>query len=433
MIVRLLITLALLLAAALPSGATTTQLTGTLVDSTGTPVSGQACLRLPVNAIDTSTSRALSPQTICFPLTNGTFPAFASVVPNDKIQPANTFYQFKATNQSGGLVFMANYVIPTGGGTFNIGTAIPTSVTTNNVSYVAPAVTNGPNTFCCTQTFQGQIVSTLATGTAPFSIASTTLVPNLNVNVLNGVTVTGSPLLNYILTATSTTTANWQPAPATLSAYTNNASGTTVNLLVKLTGAPSTVTNAVVADTGGAIGICVSGCGTSGTAFISTVGQASCVFDGATAAGDYVQISPSINGNCRDAGASFPNTGQVLGRVLSTNGGSGTYNMTLFGTEVKGPNLPTPQIIKTGRNNTVCSTGAGAGASCTTVVTWNGGAFADANYEFSCSGVGPTQFPFYTGATAQVAASVTIQITNGTASEAQISTFNSISCVGVHN
>lgn len=430
---RLLLVLTLALLAALPVCATTTQLIGTLTDSTGTPVSGTACLRLPVNAIDTSTNRALSPQTICFSLVNGTFPAFASVVPNDKIQPANTYYQFKATNQSGGLVFMANYVIPTASGTFNIGLAIPTNVTTSNISYVAPAVTNGPNTFCCTQTFLGQIVSTLATGTAPFSITSTTLVPNLNVNVLNGVTVTGSPLLNYILTATSTTTANWQPAPATLSAYTNNATGTTVNLLAKLTGAPSTVTSAVIADTGGVIGICASGCGASGTAFITTVGQASCVFDGATTAGDYVQISPSINGNCRDAGSTFPNTGQVLGRVLSTNGASGTYNITLFGTEIKGPNLPTPLVIKTGRNSTVCSTGAGAGASCTTTVTWNGGAFADTNYEASCSGIGPTQFPFYMGITSQLAASVTVQLTNGTASEAQISTFTAISCVGVHN
>ena len=37
-----------------------------------------------------------------------------------------------------------------------------------------------------TGTFSGQIISTLATGTPPFVIASTTEVPNLNVNLLEG-------------------------------------------------------------------------------------------------------------------------------------------------------------------------------------------------------------------------------------------------------
>src|SRR5205823_992343 len=131
--------LALLLAlVATPAFGTTTQLIGTLVDATGTPVNGTACFKLPVNAIDTSTNRALSPRPFCYPVTNGTLPAFATVVPNDVIQPANTYYQAKVTDKSGGLIFMANYVIPTGAGTFNIGLAIPTTVLTTNISFVNP-------------------------------------------------------------------------------------------------------------------------------------------------------------------------------------------------------------------------------------------------------------------------------------------------------
>jgi hypothetical protein len=44
-------------------------------------------------------------------------------------------------------------------------------------------------------TFRGQITSTVSTGTAPFSIASTTLVPNLNVGLLGGLSAPASAIL----------------------------------------------------------------------------------------------------------------------------------------------------------------------------------------------------------------------------------------------
>lgn len=51
--------------------------------------------------------------------------------------------------------------------------------------------------------------SAVGTGQAPFSVASTTLVPNLNVQVINGVTVTGTPSAGQGLVATSSTAATW--------------------------------------------------------------------------------------------------------------------------------------------------------------------------------------------------------------------------------
>lgn len=54
--------------------------------------------------------------------------------------------------------------------------------TTSNVAF-----TNVSQTFTSTQSFSSQIISTLATGTAPFSVTSTTVVTNLNANYLNGV------------------------------------------------------------------------------------------------------------------------------------------------------------------------------------------------------------------------------------------------------
>jgi hypothetical protein len=107
----------------------------------------------------------------------------------------------------------------------------------------------------------------------------------------------------------------------------NSSSGTTLNKLAKLTGAPSKAITVVTSDTGGVIGIVVGGAGTTGNAQIAVEGQVSCVFDStATVAGDYVQISSSTAGDCYDAGSTYPSSGQVIGRVMSTNSaGGGTY------------------------------------------------------------------------------------------------------------
>jgi hypothetical protein len=118
---------------------------------------------------------------------------------------------------------------------------------------------------------------------------------------------------------------------AVLTEIANNGSTATVaNELAILTGAPSTATVALTTSTTGVVGIVVGGAGTSGNAQIARAGQASCVFDGATTAGDYVQASTSSGGECHDTGAStYPTSNQVLGRVLSTNGAGGTYAMTV--------------------------------------------------------------------------------------------------------
>jgi hypothetical protein len=113
--------------------------------------------------------------------------------------------------------------------------------------------------------------------------------------------------------------------------------GTTLNKLAKVTGSPATAIIASTSDTAGMVGIVVDGAGTSGNVQVARGGQAACVFDGATTAGDYVQISSTTAGDCHDAGASYPGTGQVLGRVLSTNASTGTYAMLVAGPEMQAP------------------------------------------------------------------------------------------------
>jgi len=110
--------------------------------------------------------------------------------------------------------------------------------------------------------------------------------------------------------------------------------GTTLNTLTKVTGAPSTAIVSAITDTGHVLGICISNCTTSGNATIQLTGSVSCVFDGATVANDYVQISSLTAGNCHDTGStSYPTSGQVIGTVLSTNAAAGTYTIALFGPE----------------------------------------------------------------------------------------------------
>jgi hypothetical protein len=111
--------------------------------------------------------------------------------------------------------------------------------------------------------------------------------------------------------------------------------GTTLNTLTKLTGAPSTALIAATTDTGGVVGITTAGAGTTGSATIQQAGPVNCVFDGATTAGDYVQISSGTRGFCHDAGVAYPSSAQVIGRVLSTNASAGTFGIDLFPAEIR--------------------------------------------------------------------------------------------------
>jgi hypothetical protein len=72
---------------------------------------------------------------------------------------------------------------------------------------------------------------------------------------------------------------------------------------------------APAATTSGIIGFCFNNCGTTGQGIILQQGQSNCLFDNATTAGDYVQLSNTANGQCHDAGTSPPIGVQTLGRV----------------------------------------------------------------------------------------------------------------------
>jgi hypothetical protein len=110
--------------------------------------------------------------------------------------------------------------------------------------------------------------------------------------------------------------------------------GTTLNKLAKLTGAPSTAVIATTSDTtGNVVGIVTGGAGATGNAQIAITGQASCIFDGAITSGHYAQVSTTSGGSCHDGGATFPTAGQIIGVIIAnTNASPGTtpQAVTLF-------------------------------------------------------------------------------------------------------
>jgi hypothetical protein len=110
----------------------------------------------------------------------------------------------------------------------------------------------------------------------------------------------------------------------------NESTGTLANHLVKYTPGANTVRGPQFRDsgspTGGVIGVCISGCGTSGTATIADAGLMACSFDNAYTAGHWVTPT-GYNDQCHDAGANFPNTIQPLGIVQSSGSANTVANI----------------------------------------------------------------------------------------------------------
>ena len=105
--------------------------------------------------------------------------------------------------------------------------------------------------------------------------------------------------------------------------------GTTLARIARLTGNPGTAVTVGTSDTE-AVGIVTAGAGTTGSADIAIAGRASCEFDAARTAGNFVQISTTLAGRCRDAGSTRPTTGGIiLGRVVDTAGSASAGDVLL--------------------------------------------------------------------------------------------------------
>lgn len=243
----------------------------------------------------------------------------------------------------------------------------------------------GNNTFSGTTTFNGP-VNLNAGGSLAGTFSGSPTFSGTPI-FTGGMTVTGGTFTNSTLvtptisspTVTTTTVVpNLNPDRQSVVIANAAVTGTTLNALAKLTGAPSTAVVPAITDVGGVIGVVTAGAGTTGSATLQTNGIVSCIFDGATVAGDYVQISGAVAGNCHDVGGGgYPSSGQVVGRALTSNGGGGTYQMEGFPPDIRSPSVSTtfPNVVY---STPSVSTNANIGV--TTMTTVGG---SNATYRFS--------------------------------------------------
>lgn len=200
--------------------------------------------------------------------------------------------------------------------------------------------------------------------------------------------------------ATPTAGAGGGASPVTISLANASSTGTTVNKLAKVN-TDGTAVIVATTDTTGAIGPVISGAGTTGTAVIQVIGQANCVFDGATTAGDFVGISSGTAGDCTDVGSTFPSLTSVVGIVTSTNGGAGTYSVIfdtpdiMNTTNLKGGNPGkgnTQDFTYSGKLNVTGSTAISASATPAAhdrIIYCTSGSSSDATYTLpSATGTG---------------------------------------------
>jgi hypothetical protein len=108
----------------------------------------------------------------------------------------------------------------------------------------------------------------------------------------------------------------------------NSTTGTTANKLVSWSGDPVRAVSASTSSTN-LLGVCVGGCGTTGTPRIAIRGRALCVFDSAPSAGNYVVASSVTPGNCQDAGTTRPTSG-LVGVAYSSVSQAGAYEVILM-------------------------------------------------------------------------------------------------------
>lgn len=255
------------------------------------------------------------------------------------------FYAANSTTTASNVVSFAS----SGGGTMKvtatefIGGALssPVDVTQNSGNNASSGTGGGQNVSSGPATTTGADLVVGVTGVTAGTLTAGT-----------GFSATSTASLEYLI----------QSTPAALSATwndgTNNDSYAAMMVAFRpFSGALSAAVVSGTADTTGIQGIAVAGAGVVGSVVIQQSGESQCVFDGATTANDYVQNSSTFTGDCHDTGsANYPASGQVIGRVLSTNGAAGTYLTEILG----------PEIQNGGSSSSPAATiavGAGAGAT----------------------------------------------------------------------
>jgi hypothetical protein len=138
----------------------------------------------------------------------------------------------------------------------------------------------------------------------------------------------------------------------------DTSTGTTQFTLTKINSSG----NAVImssSDVNGFSGVCVSNCGTSGTAWIVFAGLVPLKVENTATASHYVTIGSTTGGDGHDTGStSYPGSGAVVGRVQAGASSGNVAMVDIFGPEViaSSPAAPTITVANASSTGTTTST-----------------------------------------------------------------------------
>lgn len=111
--------------------------------------------------------------------------------------------------------------------------------------------------------------------------------------------------------------------------FPNSSSAATVNHKLAILSGGTAAAVATTRSTTGVVGLVLNSGGSTGKATILVMGPGTCMFDGPTTAGHYVQASQTIAGDCHDAGAARPQSNQNLGLITQSIGGEGNATVLI--------------------------------------------------------------------------------------------------------
>jgi hypothetical protein len=177
----------------------TATVTGRIQYYTNAAFNGQISFQFPfAGAVDTNctvfTSCFVAPVVRRYPIVNGTITPAPVLTRNGDISPSGTYYRAYLYDSAGNNLMQSSFSIGAGVTTFDIGAALQTTITTNNVSYINPGSLSGNNTWAGNNTFSGL---TTFNGTTVFNGPTIFTVPLTLSQVTNisGGTITGTDTL----------------------------------------------------------------------------------------------------------------------------------------------------------------------------------------------------------------------------------------------
>jgi hypothetical protein len=128
---RLLSLIVLALAISCPAFSTT--LTGSIKRPDGTNLTGKIRITLCYPATDTNTGVVIVPTPVNYTINAGVLPVGANVIGNDSLAPDNTYYWVEYFDAYGTRIRQNPFYIM--GATYDLGSAVPTTITTSNISF----------------------------------------------------------------------------------------------------------------------------------------------------------------------------------------------------------------------------------------------------------------------------------------------------------